>query len=69
MATIYVKEEEHIEISIKRFRKEVEKENILRELKERQYHIKPATKRKIESAKLEKRIKRKEKKRKYFQYL
>ena len=63
MAVVYVRPAENIEISIKRFRKEVDKESILKELKERQYFKKPALKRKIEAIKLEKRIKKNQKKR------
>ncbi|HMB01000.1 MAG TPA: 30S ribosomal protein S21 [Spirochaetota bacterium] len=63
MASVNVKNEENVEISIKRFRKEVEKESILKELKDRQYHVKPSTQKKLDRKKLEKRLKRKERKR------
>lgn len=64
MATVYINNsDESIDISIKRFRKEVEKENILKELKDRQYYNKPALQRKLESIKLEKRKKRRDRKR------
>ncbi|MBN8215328.1 MAG: 30S ribosomal protein S21 [Spirochaetes bacterium] len=55
--------DEPVEVSIKRFRKEVEKENILKELKDRQYYRKPSLIRKQEAIKLEKRKKRRDRKR------
>lgn len=64
MATIYINNsDEPVEVSIKRFRKEVEKENILKELKDRQYYRKPSLIRKQEAIKLEKRKKRRDRKR------
>lgn len=69
MATIFIKDEDQIEISIKHFRKEVERENIIREVKERQYFIKPSKKKKMAAIKLRKRLKRKDKKRKYNAHL
>lgn len=63
MATIHISTDEPVEISIKRFRKEVEKENILKELKDRQYYHKPSLVRKEEAIKLEKRKKRRDRKR------
>ena len=63
LATINVYKDENVEFSIKRFRKEVEKEAILKEMKDRQYYHKPALVRKEEKVKLEKRVKRKNRKR------
>jgi small subunit ribosomal protein S21 len=64
LATIYINNsDEPVEVSIKRFRKEVEKENILKELKDRQYYRKPSLIRKQEAIKLEKRKKRRDRKR------
>lgn len=68
MATVNISEGENVELSIKRFRKEVEKEAILKELKDRQYFVKPARARKEERLKLEKRLKRKNRKRKMMGY-
>ncbi len=65
MAIVYVRQGENPEIAIKRFRREVERDNILRELKERRYHIKPAMMRKLEAVKLEKKLKRAARKRRY----
>ena len=66
MANVSVGAEENIESAIKRFRKEVEKECILKELKDRQYYKKPSLVKRDEAIKLEKRIKRKERKKRYF---
>lgn len=63
MAVVYIKPGDNVEVCIKRFRKEVDKESILKELKERQFFKKPALKRKIEKNKLEKRIKKNMRKR------
>lgn len=65
MAIVYVRQGENPEICIKKFRREVEKENILRELKERRYHMKPAMVRKADAIKLEKKIKRATRKKRY----
>lgn len=64
LATVNIYEGQNPEISLKKFRKEVEKENILKELKDRQYYMKPAKVKKEKRLKLEKRIKRKQRKRK-----
>lgn len=63
LATVIVHDPDNVEIAIKRFRKEVEKEAILKELKDRQYYQKPALLKKMARLKLEKRKKRKERKR------
>ncbi len=58
MAVVYVRASENIEACIRRFKKEVDKERIIKELKERRFYKKPALVRKIESDRLEKRIRR-----------
>ena len=58
MANVKLREGEHFESAIKRFRREVDRENIIRELKERQYYQKPARVRKVEGTKLKKRMRR-----------
>ena len=63
MATINIFADDNIEIAIKRFRKEVEKESILKEMKNRQFYKKPSLIRREEKIKLAKRIRRKERKR------
>ncbi|BBM89124.1 30S ribosomal protein S21 [Spirochaetota bacterium] len=58
MAVVYIRESENIEGSIRRFKKEVDKERIIKELKERRFYKKPALVKKIEATRLEKRIRR-----------
>ena len=43
MATIFVEESENLEKAIKRFKRMVEKEGIIREFKKREYYEKPST--------------------------
>ncbi len=43
MATIIVEESENLEKAIKRFKRMVEKEGIIREFKKREYYEKPST--------------------------
>ena len=43
MASIYVEENENLEKAIKRFKRMVEKEGIIRENKKREYYEKPST--------------------------
>ncbi len=43
MATIKVEESENLEKAIKRFKRMVEKEGIIREFKKREYYEKPST--------------------------
>jgi len=45
MATVKVGEHENLEKAIRRFKKKVEDEGILKEYKERQYYIKPSAQR------------------------
>ena len=43
MATIVVEDSENLEKAIKRFKRMVEKESIIREFKKREYYEKPST--------------------------
>ncbi|MBQ9207272.1 MAG: 30S ribosomal protein S21 [Treponema sp.] len=43
MATIFVEDSENLEKAIKRFKRMVEKEGIIREYKKREYYEKPST--------------------------
>ncbi|MGP1459401.1 MAG: 30S ribosomal protein S21 [Treponema sp.] len=43
MATIVVEDSENLEKAIKRFKRMVEKEGIIREFKKREYYEKPST--------------------------
>ena len=42
MSTIMVEDSEHLEKAIKRFKRMVEKEGIVREFKKREYYVKPS---------------------------
>jgi len=64
LATVNIKENDNIEIAIKKFRKEVEKEGILKVLKDKQFYKKPSLEKKIAKEKSEKRLKRKMRKEK-----
>ena len=46
MAQVYVKKGEDINRAIKRFKRKVEKEGIMRELKKRKYYLKPSERKK-----------------------
>jgi len=43
MAYVYVEESENLEKALKRFKRQVEKEGIIREWKKREYYEKPST--------------------------
>ena len=43
MATIFVDDNENLEKAIKRFKRMIEKEGIIREYKKREYYEKPST--------------------------
>lgn len=55
MATIKLYEDEVLDKAIKRFKKSIDKEGILKEFKERQYFLKPSAKKHVRN----KTIKRK----------
>ena len=50
MPTIRVREEEPFEIAIRRFKRAIEKSGNLTEIRRREYHEKPTTKRKRQKA-------------------
>lgn len=43
MAYVYVNEEEPLEKAIRRFKRKVDKEGIIREYRKREYFVKPST--------------------------
>ncbi len=65
MAVVFVKPSDNLEISVRKFRKEVDKQGTLKELKERRFHKKPALVRKQERIKLGKKIKKSMRKKRY----
>jgi small subunit ribosomal protein S21 len=59
LAEVYVSSDDNIEKSIKRFKKIVDREGILLEVKKRRYYIKPAAEKHEKSKKLERKRKKK----------
>jgi len=47
MAHVNVREGENLESAIRRFKKKVDNEGILKEFKDRQYYVKPSKKRRL----------------------
>lgn len=56
MATINVDESENLEKAIKRFKRMVEKEGIIREFKKREYFVKPSATRHQKQTTLERKL-------------
>jgi small subunit ribosomal protein S21 len=50
MAQVTVKKNEDINRAIRRFKRKVEREGIMRELKRRRYYLKPSEKKKLKRA-------------------
>tara|TARA_B110000858_G_C17705579_1_gene428056 strand:- start:334 stop:534 length:201 start_codon:yes stop_codon:yes gene_type:complete len=63
MATVIVRRNEPIEKAIRRFKKKVEKEGIMKDIKKKRYHMKPSVKKKEKVKAAEKRIRKQEKRR------
>lgn len=55
MASIKLYEDEMLEKAIKRFKKSIDKEGILKEFKERQYFQKPSTKKHVRNKTLKRK--------------
>lgn len=55
MASIKLYEDELLEKAIKRFKKSIDKEGILKEYKERQYFLKPSTKKHVRNKTLKRK--------------
>lgn len=66
MAEVFVNSDDNIEKSIKRFKKIVDREGILLEVKKRRYYIKPAAEKHEKAKKLERKRKKKVMKTKKF---
>ena len=60
MAGVRVKENEPIEVAIRRFKKQCEKAGLLSELKKRQHYEKPSVRRKRKALAARKKAKRRE---------
>tara|TARA_R110001592_G_scaffold268032_1_gene534206 strand:- start:852 stop:1055 length:204 start_codon:yes stop_codon:yes gene_type:complete len=55
MATVIVRKNEPIEKAMRRFKKKVEREGIMRDIKDKRYHKKPSVKKKEKTKLAEKR--------------
>ena len=64
MATVIVRKNEPIEKAMRRFKKKIEKEGIMRDIKKKRYHKKPSVKKK-EKTKLAEKRRRKLARKKY----
>lgn len=47
MATVYVRKGESIDAALKKFKKKVEKEGIMLEIKKREYYVAPSLKKRL----------------------
>lgn len=47
MATVYVRKGESIDVALKKFKKKVEKEGIMLEIKRREYYVAPSLKKRL----------------------
>jgi small subunit ribosomal protein S21 len=50
MASVKIRKDEDINRAIRRFKRKVEREGIMRELKKRRYYLKPSEKKKVKRA-------------------
>ena len=62
MSVVYLKENDNIDIALKKFKKIIEREGILTELKKREFYEKPSIKRKKKAMAARKRLMKKLKK-------
>ena len=58
MVFVKVRDAEHLEVAIKRFKRECEKKGILREIKRRETYTPPSVKRKLKSEEAQRRARR-----------
>ena len=63
MATVILKDGDNLEAAIKRFKRKVENDGILKEYRERQYFMKPSMKKRLKNKEAIRKYKQKEKKR------
>ncbi|HXF05671.1 MAG TPA: 30S ribosomal protein S21 [Blastocatellia bacterium] len=61
MALIVVNEGESIEMALRRFKRRVQQEDIIKEIKKHSYYLKPGEKRRLKSALARKRSRRRQK--------
>ena len=63
MARVVVRNNEPIEKAMRRFKKKIEKEGIMKDIKKKRYHMKPSVKKKEKVKAAEKRKRKQEKRR------
>jgi small subunit ribosomal protein S21 len=68
LAKVVVDENESIESAIKRFRRKVQREAILKEVKKHAVYYKPGEKRRMKEAQARKRMRRRHRRRQVFLY-
>jgi len=62
MATVILRDNDNLEAAIKRFKRKVENDGILKEYRERQYFVKPSMKKRLKNKEAIRKYKQKEKK-------
>ncbi|HNV43187.1 MAG: 30S ribosomal protein S21 [Spirochaetes bacterium] len=62
MARVYSSGDDSIEVLLKRFKRECERESILREWKRKEFYVKPAENRKVQKKALERKRLKKQRK-------
>ncbi|MFQ5664522.1 MAG: 30S ribosomal protein S21 [Terriglobia bacterium] len=63
MAEVRVQEGESVESALRRFKRKVQQEDIIKEIKKHSYYLKPGQKRRIKEALARKRVRKKQAKR------
>lgn len=61
MTKVLVREGEHIDRALKRFKRKVEQAGILKEVRKREHYLKPSIKKKLKSRAAEARARKREK--------
>lgn len=65
MAEVRMNEGESVESLLRRFKRKVQQEDIIKEIKKHSYYLKPGEKRRIKEALARKRVRKKQAKRDY----
>ncbi|MCK4429993.1 MAG: 30S ribosomal protein S21 [Candidatus Aminicenantes bacterium] len=68
MAFVVIEEGEHIESALKRFKRRVQQEAIIKEIKKHSVYFKPGEKRRMKDALARKRMRRRLKREREFEY-
>jgi len=68
LAFVVIEEGEHIESALKRFKRRVQQEAIIKEIKKHSVYFKPGEKRRMKDALARKRMRRRLKREKEFEY-